>query len=464
VAGTVAVRDAATRQLLAAFRPHTSPLAALRFSPCGALLATASVAGHSIHLFRIVPAAAATACGDGTGGAGHAVHLYRLYRGVTPAAIADLALAPDASWVAVSSGRGTTHLFHTPAAAPGACTGSAPQQQQQQQQRGEQGQRGQQAAEGGILGRPPKTLAAGRARRPGLLNGGVAGAATSAARNLYAGQRAGGAGLSGAAGRRGRRASSTCRSVWARKPARCRAGLFALAADGCTASLAPPPRLPADTAPIAAAFLAGGPGSPRAAAAPASSLLVVTADGLLTRHLLRAPPDPDAAAAPSPRGAAAPSPAPAAAGQEGGGAAVPPPAAVLEEAERWDVGRLGSWPEREEALPGVAAAEAAGAADHAEAPAAADGDAQARQLWVAQAEAGALAEPGASAAPLPLWQDPQFRFFELRLNQLQRRQSGGAGAAAAPDAAPHHEAPAFDSGEGGGPWLESLPAEPLPPQ
>ena len=62
--------------------------------------------------------------GVGPGGAGssagQALWLYRLYRGVTPAAIRGIAFAPDASWVAVSSGRGTTHVFHTPTLAPGA--------------------------------------------------------------------------------------------------------------------------------------------------------------------------------------------------------------------------------------------------------------------------------------------------------------------------------------------------------
>ncbi len=199
VAGTVVVRDAASRLVVAHFRAHTSPLAALQFSPCGRQLATASTAGHSINVFHVAPpppppssaAAQEVGLGGGLGAAGgpagHAVWLYRLYRGVTPAAIRGIAFAPDASWVAVSSGRGTTHLFHTPAAAPSTnITASAQQQQQQQQQ-----QRAGSAAETGVLGCPAKQAAAGRARKPGLLSGGMAGAATSAARNLYAGQLAG---------------------------------------------------------------------------------------------------------------------------------------------------------------------------------------------------------------------------------------------------------------------------------
>ena len=180
MAGTVVVRDAASRLVVAHFRAHTSPLAALAFSPGGTLLATASVAGHSVNLFRILPPAPATAAAgaamgaDGGGGGGglglgQAAWLYRLYRGVTPAAIRGIAFAPDASWVAASSGRGTTHLFHTPGAAPG-----APE-----------------PGDGGGAAQPPKQAPVGRARKPGLLSGGVAGAATLAARNLCAGQLAG---------------------------------------------------------------------------------------------------------------------------------------------------------------------------------------------------------------------------------------------------------------------------------
>jgi hypothetical protein len=199
VAGTVVVRDVASRLVVAHFRAHTSPLAALLFSQAGTLLATASVAGHSINLFRIVPPCPAAigpaaagggdvAAGDGGGTAGYAVHLYRLYRGVTPAAIRDIAIAPDEGWVAASSGRGTTHLFHTPAAAPG---GKQPEAQQHQLSSQDQQQAPAAASATGVVGLPPKTLAAGRARKPGLLSGGVAGAATSAARNLYAGQATG---------------------------------------------------------------------------------------------------------------------------------------------------------------------------------------------------------------------------------------------------------------------------------
>jgi hypothetical protein len=184
VAGTVVVRDAASRLPVAHFRAHTSPLVALQFSPGGTLLASASVAGHSINVFRIVPPAAGGSGMAGSSGGGHAVHLYRLHRGVTPAAIRGISFAPDAAWVAVSSSRGTTHLFHTPFAAPGA----RPPPQQAQAQQGAASEPADAAVgEAGVVGRPAKLPAVGRARKAGLLSSGVAGAATSAARNLYSG-------------------------------------------------------------------------------------------------------------------------------------------------------------------------------------------------------------------------------------------------------------------------------------
>ncbi|KAL4447710.1 hypothetical protein ABPG75_004929 [Micractinium tetrahymenae] len=435
VAGTVVVRDAVSRLVVAHFRAHTSPLAALQFSPGGTLLATASVAGHSINVFSIVPPAPAPglSAGEASGGcsagagAGHAMWLYRLYRGLTPAAIRGITFAPDASWVAVSSGRGTTHLFRTPAAAPGA---HAPEQAAAASAGGAAASAAGRAGEAGVVGQPLKLLAVGRARKPGLLSGGAASAATSAARQLYSGQ-------------------------------------------------------PADATPIAAAFLAGGPRSPRAAggsgssgegASGDSSLYVVTQDGLLTRHLLRMPPAENGGGTgpdPSSRGGNPQLPADRQDAAAAGVAAGAAPPAVLEEADRWDVARHASWPEREELLPGVAAgaAEAAAAASDGAAAAgtamsaaAAGAEAAQQQVWVAQAEAGALAGSAAggsgraSSAPLPLWGDPQFRFFELRVQQLQRQRSVAAGGA---EAVPPGVPAAGDNGDGEPAWLEHLPAHPV---
>ena len=89
--------------------------------------------------------------------------------------------------------------------------------------------------------------------------------------------------------------------------------------------------------------------------------------------------------------------------------------------------------------------------------------AEQQQLWVAQAEPGALAAPNGVSAP-PLWQDSQFRFYELQIRACQQRQP--ATAAAPSDAgalAGQMEAAApLEDGPGGTRvWLESIPARPI---
>lgn len=220
--------------------------------------------------------------------------------------------------------------------------------------------------------------------------------------------------------------------------------------------------------------MAGGPRSPQAAPASSgdgasggSSLYVVTQDGLLTRHLLRTPTGDGTAVEPAPGSSAGlPQDTAAGPGAGGGSAALP----VLEEADRWDVARHASWPEGEELLPGLpggtalAAASATNGSSEAGAAAAVPADAAQQQVWVAQAEAGALAGPAApggggdcsGSGPLPLWGDPQFRFFELRVQQLQRQRSATAGG---DEAAPLGVPSAANGDEPA--WLEQLPARPL---
>ena len=110
IVGTVMVRDVVERSLIAHFRAHNSPLLALQFDPSGTLLVTASLHGHNVHIFQICPrqgpdrpiSARPTAS---------AIHLFRLSRGVTPAVIEDISFSQTGAWLAVSSARGTTHLF-----------------------------------------------------------------------------------------------------------------------------------------------------------------------------------------------------------------------------------------------------------------------------------------------------------------------------------------------------------------
>lgn len=104
-AGTVEIRDIATRQLVAHFRSHREPIAAMTFDSSGTLLATASTEGNVINIFKIAPSNGKGAT-DGKG----IRHLYRLYRGVTSAYIRSLEFSINSKWLAVSSSHGTTRM------------------------------------------------------------------------------------------------------------------------------------------------------------------------------------------------------------------------------------------------------------------------------------------------------------------------------------------------------------------
>ncbi|KAK9092131.1 hypothetical protein Syun_027042 [Stephania yunnanensis] len=108
-AGMVIVRDIVSKSVLAQFRAHRSPISALCFDPSGTLLVTASIQGHSINVFRIMPSAVASSSGSDT--CSTYTHLYKLQRGFTNAVIQDISFSDDSRWIMVSSSRGTSHLF-----------------------------------------------------------------------------------------------------------------------------------------------------------------------------------------------------------------------------------------------------------------------------------------------------------------------------------------------------------------
>ncbi|CAK9875821.1 unnamed protein product [Sphagnum jensenii] len=109
--GTVIVRDFVSKTIVAQFRAHSSPLSALAFDPTGTLLVTASVHGHNLNVFRLTPPSATGANTAGWDVNTSYAHLYKLYRGVTNAVIQDISFSGDSQWIAVSSSRGTNHLF-----------------------------------------------------------------------------------------------------------------------------------------------------------------------------------------------------------------------------------------------------------------------------------------------------------------------------------------------------------------
>jgi len=90
--------------VVAHFIAHNKAVVAMEFDTNGTLLLTADSVGNYFNLYKIMahPSGA-------TYSTVH--HLYSLYRGETPGSVQDIAFSPDARWVAVSTLRGTTHLF-----------------------------------------------------------------------------------------------------------------------------------------------------------------------------------------------------------------------------------------------------------------------------------------------------------------------------------------------------------------
>ncbi|GAB2277857.1 hypothetical protein Dimus_012559 [Dionaea muscipula] len=107
--GMVIVRDVCSKSVITQFRAHRSPISALCFDPSGILLVTASVQGHNINVFRIIPGLPGNS--SEFDAENSYVHLYRLQRGLTNAVIQDISFSDDSRWIMVSSSRGTNHLF-----------------------------------------------------------------------------------------------------------------------------------------------------------------------------------------------------------------------------------------------------------------------------------------------------------------------------------------------------------------
>lgn len=91
--------------IVAHFPAHAGqPLSAMSFDPSGSLLLTADVLGHNFHVFHVLPHPICPSLS-----AIH--HLYTLHRGDTTATVHGLAFSFDSRWVAVSTVRGTVHVF-----------------------------------------------------------------------------------------------------------------------------------------------------------------------------------------------------------------------------------------------------------------------------------------------------------------------------------------------------------------
>ncbi|CAL5405677.1 unnamed protein product [Camellia sinensis] len=107
--GMVIARDIVSKSVITQFRAHKSSISSLCFDPSGKLLVTASVHGHNINVFRIMPGPLGSSSGPDSGAS--YVHLYRLQRGFTNAVIQDICFSDDSHWIMISSSRGRSRLF-----------------------------------------------------------------------------------------------------------------------------------------------------------------------------------------------------------------------------------------------------------------------------------------------------------------------------------------------------------------
>lgn len=90
--------------IVAHFLAHSDAIQAISFDPSGMLLVTADRRGHDFNVFRVQT----HPCGSALASIHH---LYVLHRGDTSAKVQDIAFSFDSRWVAISSLRGTTHVF-----------------------------------------------------------------------------------------------------------------------------------------------------------------------------------------------------------------------------------------------------------------------------------------------------------------------------------------------------------------
>jgi len=101
------IKKVSNRETIACFRAHDSPIACLKFSHGGLMLATASVTGKRVKIFEIHKRR------SGKAESPYQVRVkHILYRGMTENWISWISFSPDDTMVSVSSGgRGTTHVY-----------------------------------------------------------------------------------------------------------------------------------------------------------------------------------------------------------------------------------------------------------------------------------------------------------------------------------------------------------------
>ncbi|KAK4699999.1 hypothetical protein P7C70_g6253, partial [Phenoliferia sp. Uapishka_3] len=104
-------REAApSLKLLAHFRPYTHPISLISLAPSSSLVLTSSSQGHSFDIFELKPAVAVgtSATNEDHAVVGKAWHRYRLTRGFTTAEATTASWSSDLRFISVGTGKGTT--------------------------------------------------------------------------------------------------------------------------------------------------------------------------------------------------------------------------------------------------------------------------------------------------------------------------------------------------------------------
>ena len=107
--GTVAIYDVVDNVILYKIKAHKEAISHLAFDDSGTLLCTASISGNSLNIIRLHSTVNWESGKKRISLTG--THLYTLYRGHTSATISSIKFTCDSKWVAVQTGKGTTHLF-----------------------------------------------------------------------------------------------------------------------------------------------------------------------------------------------------------------------------------------------------------------------------------------------------------------------------------------------------------------
>ncbi len=90
--------------IIAHFVAHQGPIYAFEFNHSGRLLVTADTLGQYFNVYQISPNPYKCTRTQ-------IKHIYSLYRGDTTSKVKDISFSYDSRWLAVSTKRGTTHIF-----------------------------------------------------------------------------------------------------------------------------------------------------------------------------------------------------------------------------------------------------------------------------------------------------------------------------------------------------------------